>query len=536
MAININQELNILLVDDRPENLFSLEKVLEDERLNLRFLKAQSGTEALKIALKEELALIMLDVQMPGMDGYEVARILKESNKTRNIPIIFVTAINYETSYVVKGYEFGAVDYLFKPLDPQITRAKVISFLQIYIQQKELESKNDELEQLGLLVNLTTDMMYIYDPYKEVFTYINPAVERFTGGSLEDLNSGTDKSHVIGTELRDILKHPRDTKQVIQNYEQQHINEDMGSCWISWSCIFNKGKWYAVGRNVTARKETEDKLASANAELERKIEERTAEISKTNKELKYEVERRAYAEEHLRIYNEMLVEKNKELDNFVYTASHDLKLPIANLEGLHKTLKEEISEGSDQVEDVIEMIDHSITQLKETVNDLLKAIRQQKERLEEPDRFDCKEVIEEIKFSIKELIEGAAAQIEVDIERCEELQLSKSDFRSIVYNLMSNAIKYRSPKRIPEVQVKMYETDEHYVLKVTDNGLGIPEDQQQKLFSIFKRVYSHVEGSGIGLFIVKKAVEKYNGYISVESEVDKGTEFKIFFNKTKAAK
>ncbi|MBO9698651.1 MAG: hybrid sensor histidine kinase/response regulator [Sporocytophaga sp.] len=529
MAINSNQELNILLVDDRPENLFSLEKVLEDERLNLKFFKAESGTEALKIALKEELALIMLDVQMPGMDGYEVAKILKESSKTRNIPVIFVTAINYETSYVVKGYEFGAIDYLFKPLDPQITRAKVVSFLQIYIQQKELEYKNDELEHLGLLVNLTTDLMYIYEPQKETFIHINPAVERFTGRTLEELNSDNHQNSIIDGELMELFKNPKDSKQVIQNYEQQHN----GNCWISWSFTLNKGKWYAVGRNITARKESEDKLASANAELEKKVQDRTAEISKTNKELKYEVDRRAYAEEHLRIYNEMLIEKNKELDNFVYTASHDLKLPIANLEGLIKTLKEEIAEDSDQVENVLSMLGHSVTQLKETVQDLLKVIQVQKERLEEPDNFDCKEVIEEIKFSIKELIEEAAAIIITDIQRCDELKLTKSDFRSIIYNLMSNAIKYRSPKRIPEVQVKMYETDEHFVIKVSDNGLGIPEDQQQKLFSIFKRVYSHVEGSGIGLFIVKKAVERYNGYISVESAVDKGTEFKIFFNKPK---
>lgn len=533
MAVNSNQELSILLVDDRPENLFSLEKVLEDERLNLKFFKAESGTDALKIALKEELALIMLDVQMPGMDGYEVAKILKESSKTRNIPVIFVTAINYETSYVVKGYEFGAVDYLFKPLDPQITRAKVVSFLQLYMQQKELEYKNDELEHLGLLVNVTTDMMYIYEPQKEIYIHINPAVEKFTGRNLEDLNSGNHENMIIDSELLNIFKNPKDTTQVIQNYEQLHTNKK-GKCWISWSFILNKGKWYAVGRNITARKESEDKLASANAELEKKVEDRTAEISKTNKELKYEVDRRAYAEEHLRIYNEMLVEKNKELDNFVYTASHDLKLPIANLEGLLKTLREEISEGSDQVDSVLQMLDHSVTQLKETVQDLLKVIQVQKERMEEPDNFDCKDVIEEIKFSIKELIEEAAAKVITDIQRCDELKLTKSDFRSIIYNLMSNAIKYRSPKRAPEVLVKMYETDEHFVIKVSDNGLGIPEDQQQKLFSIFKRVYSHVEGSGIGLFIVKKAVERYNGYISVESTVDQGTEFKIFFNKPKS--
>ncbi len=535
MAINSTQELNILLVDDRPENLFSLEKVLEDERLNLKFFTADSGTEALKIALKEELALIMLDVQMPDMDGYEVAKILKESSKTRNIPVIFVTAINYETSYVVKGYEFGAIDYLFKPLDPQITRAKVVSFLQLYSQQKELEYKNDELEHLGLLVNLTTDLMYIYEPQKETFIHINPAVERYTERSLEDLNSGEHENTIIDPELLNIFKNPSGPNQVIQNYEQQHTNKNNGNCWISWSFILNKGKWYAVGRNITARKNSEDKLALANAELEKKVQDRTAEISKTNKELKYEVDRRAYAEEHLRIYNEMLVEKNKELDNFVYTASHDLKLPIANLEGLIKTLKEEIAEGSDQVETVLNMLAHSVTQLKETVQDLLKVIQVQKERMEEPDNFDCKEVIEEIKFSIKELIKEAAAKVITDIQKCDELKLTKSDFRSIIYNLLSNAIKYRSPNRIPEVLVKMYETDEHFVIKVSDNGLGIPEDQQQKLFSIFKRVYSHVEGSGIGLFIVKKAVERYNGYITVDSAIDKGTEFKIFFNKPKSA-
>src|SRR6266852_5172888 len=114
---------NILIVDDRPENVFSLENMLSDTGRN--FFTANSGNEALKIAYKENLSLILLDVQMPEMDGFETAEYLKSNSKTKKVPIIFVTAINKETRYVMKGLEEGAIDYLFKPLNTEITRAKV---------------------------------------------------------------------------------------------------------------------------------------------------------------------------------------------------------------------------------------------------------------------------------------------------------------------------------------------------------------------------------------------------------------------------
>ncbi|HEX8547402.1 MAG TPA: response regulator, partial [Cytophagaceae bacterium] len=122
--------VNVLLVDDKKENLFALEKLLEDEE-EINFIKAESGYEALKIVLNSEIALILLDVQMPEMDGYEVAKLLKQNNRTKNIPIIFVTALNHEAQYVLEGYEKGAVDYLFKPLSPSLTRAKVKSFIKM---------------------------------------------------------------------------------------------------------------------------------------------------------------------------------------------------------------------------------------------------------------------------------------------------------------------------------------------------------------------------------------------------------------------
>lgn len=135
--------INILLVDDRPENLISLESILEQEGRNI--LKANSGEEALVMALEKEIAMILLDVQMPGMDGFEVARLLKENSHTKDIAIIFVTALSKDEKYSIQGYEEGAVDYLLKPLDTFVVQAKVNVFSKLYLQQRELKENNELL-------------------------------------------------------------------------------------------------------------------------------------------------------------------------------------------------------------------------------------------------------------------------------------------------------------------------------------------------------------------------------------------------------
>ena len=129
----------ILMVDDQPANLYSLEAILEEEDREL--LKAENGPDALKILLKEDISLVLLDVQMPGMDGFEVATLMRQRKDTQSIPIIFVTAISKEDKYVFKGYQVGAVDYLFKPLDSVVLQSKVNFFLQLDRQRKELQLK-----------------------------------------------------------------------------------------------------------------------------------------------------------------------------------------------------------------------------------------------------------------------------------------------------------------------------------------------------------------------------------------------------------
>ncbi len=144
----MKQEFTILLVDDREENLISLEDLLEAD--NRKFIKAKSGNAALKAVLKNDnIGLIMLDVQMPDMDGFEVAKLLKANPRTKDISIIFVTAISKDERYVLQGFEEGAVDYLYKPLDIQVTLAKVAVFEKLYFYQRELKQTAAELAKIN---------------------------------------------------------------------------------------------------------------------------------------------------------------------------------------------------------------------------------------------------------------------------------------------------------------------------------------------------------------------------------------------------
>ena len=143
-----NNRSKILVVDDRPENLLAIETALK--HVDAEIVKARSGNEALALMLRHELALVLLDVQMPEMDGFEVATLMRDNDNTKHIPIIFVTAISKDEAYVFKGYETGAVDYLFKPLNPDVLQAKVRVFLDMYRQKRELQIARREAEASNL--------------------------------------------------------------------------------------------------------------------------------------------------------------------------------------------------------------------------------------------------------------------------------------------------------------------------------------------------------------------------------------------------
>ena len=142
----MNPKASILLVDDKPEQLTALTAVLED--LDLEVVKALSGREALRHLLKGDFAVILLDVFMPGMDGYETASLIRERDQTARIPIIFLSAVNKETEHLIRGYSMGAVDYVFKPVDPVVLRSKVTVFVDLFAKTREIERKAEQEQSL----------------------------------------------------------------------------------------------------------------------------------------------------------------------------------------------------------------------------------------------------------------------------------------------------------------------------------------------------------------------------------------------------
>ncbi len=393
LQIDHENAVNILLVDDRPENLISLESLLKKEGENINYLLAHSGEEALKIAYKEELALILLDVQMPGMNGYEVATYLRNTTKTKFIPIIFVTAIDQDTSHEIEGFEAGAVDFLFKPLNPVIIKSKIANFVQFYLQKKELEKANN------FMLNL-------------------------------------------------------------------------------------------------------------NKELEDRVNARTEE----------------------------LVRINKDLDNFIYTASHDLKAPISNIEGLMNILKKKIDPESEAIKSkdilpIVSMINDSVIRFKNTLLDLteIAKVDSESKQLSDKVRLDFKQILDDVKVSINDLLVEYDAGIIEDFSEAPEVNFSKKNLRSIIYNLLSNAIRYSSPDRKPEIKISSFRQGGHTVLTIQDNGLGIKKEDQEKIFVMFKRLHNHVEGTGVGLAIVKRIIDNSGGRIELESTPGEGTTFKVYF-------
>lgn len=193
----MTQQPAILVVDDQHSNLVALEAVFDGEPVDL--VKASSGQEALKLLLQREFALVLLDVQMPDLDGFEVAEVMRSNARTENVPIIFLTAISKEQRYIFRGYETGAVDYLFKPIEPEILRSKVRVFLDLDRRTRSLRDSlrllQQERDHNQMLLRSLGEGLLGLTQSGNVF-YANPAAEQMLGKSLKEL---------VGARLSDIF-------------------------------------------------------------------------------------------------------------------------------------------------------------------------------------------------------------------------------------------------------------------------------------------------------------------------------------------
>jgi PAS domain S-box-containing protein len=246
------------------------------------------------------------------------------------------------------------------------------------------------------------------------------------------------------------------------------------------------------------------------------------------------LERVDQAQQMLRDNNEALTRVNVDLDNFIYTASHDLRAPITNIEGLLQALQSELPSPAlpspaTQVDFILNLMQDSVERFKRTIDHLTEVSKLQREHGPATEQVHLAEVVHDVLLDLAPIIEEADVQLTVEVTDCPAITFSQKNLRSVVYNLVSNAVKYRAPERPAHVQVEAHCTDQHIIFSVRDNGLGLSATNQQKLFGMFQRLHDHVEGSGIGLYMVKRMVENVGGRIEVESQLGVGSTFVVYF-------
>ncbi|WP_062542004.1 chemotaxis protein CheB [Rufibacter tibetensis] len=220
-----------------------------------------------------------------------------------------------------------------------------------------------------------------------------------------------------------------------------------------------------------------------------------------------------------------------DLDNFVYTASHDLKAPIHNIEALLRELQLELpneKSNLEEVQQIMNMMQGAIERFKKTIANLTEITKLQNDHSTDVTTVNLARLVQDVALDLEPMMKETNAQVQVEVSNCPEVSFSEKNLRSIVYNLMSNAVKYRSPERTPVINLLCEKEDNNVVLSVKDNGLGLTSEQQEHLFSMFQRFHDHVDGSGIGLYMVKKILNNAGGKIEVESQIGEGTTFKVY--------
>jgi signal transduction histidine kinase len=399
----------ILLVDDREDNLMSMETILEQD--GYRFVKANSGREVLKILLAEfDFALILMDVKMPNLNGFETASLIYEREKLKHIPIIFITANNYGEEYVFKGYRTGAVDYIYKPVNPELLRAKVSVFIDLHLKTHRLA-----LQEQNLIA---------------------------TNKNLE--------------------------------------------------------------REINERKISEKQVTELNQKLLENISQ--------------------------------LESANRELDLFAFMASHDLQAPLRKIKMFSDRLSMNYNgQLDDSANSYLARIQHECKRMQDLINDILEFSKISAEQESFSD-VNMGTLLNEVLTELESLI--AEKNATVLLEDLPVLKVNPVLMRPLFINLIGNALKYSSKEET--TVIKIYSnpnagdnrsSPRYHRIFVEDNGIGFDQKNADEIFKMFRRLHPNTEyeGTGIGLALCKRIVEKHQGFISARSKIGQGSLFTISF-------
>lgn len=497
--------VNILIVDDREENIVALEALLT--RDDIRIFSTTSPNEALKIAWDTHIAIALIDVQMPEMDGFELVEMLKSNPRTRDIMVIFVTAISKEAKYAVKGLGTGAIDYLYKPLDPYITSAKVDSFVHLARSQAEIRLKNEELQNYAIVVKNSADIICSVDAQNLRISNINPAVETIMGFKSPELLG---KSIIdLSVENQKILFRKKLGEIIKDNlnfsvFELQFETFDKRVIWVECRASYHNKIIFLNISDISPQKSYQEQLIKSkeNAEYSKKVKE-----------------------------------------TFLANMSHELRTPVNGIIGITSLLLR--TEVNEQQKNMLNLLETSSKSLLGVINDVLDISKI------EAGKFN----IVRTPNTIRELIQAAFDLLkfradESNIEFILEIEdnvpanlmVDSLRLNQILMNLLSNAIKFTERGYVKLKVSVLQKHNDKVKLKysVEDSGIGIPADRLSKIFESFEQAeedtVSKYGGTGLGLTIVKKLAELKGGELTVSSQLGKGSTFNFINWHTIAAK
>ncbi len=516
-APGLEVKANILLVDDRPDKLLALEAVLSG--LGQNVVQAHSGKEALRCLLKEEFAVILLDVSMPGMDGFETAALIRQRPATEHTPIIFVTAFGLSENYAARGYSLGAVDYLLTPVVPEVLRTKVSVFVELHRQKELLKRQAEQLRQFeearhqrelaevadrleaetrrNRFFVLAQDLLALTD-FGGRLLQVNPSWGRVMGYEAEDL-LGRGLAELAHPEdlpaLSEALERLKNSPEPFQ-FELRYQHKNGSYRWLRWSAapFESENLVYAFARDITARKEAEAQVLRLNGELQQRVA--------------------------------ALTEANRELEAFNYSIAHDLRTPLRSMTGFSKALLEDEAEKLSPLGlEYATRIARSAKYMDSLLLDLLAYSRLARAELP-PVRVVLEDPIQELLSLIEKDVRERGVKLEIASPLGAVIAHAPT-IKQIVSNLIGNSLKFTAPGRSPSIRIFTTPQPRFVRLWVEDNGIGIAPEHQEKIFGLFQRLHDSdsYPGTGIGLALVRKGAERMGGRAGVESVPGQGSRF-----------
>jgi signal transduction histidine kinase len=477
----------ILIVDDKPENIFSLKTILEMHSFPTD--TALSGEEALKKILRRSYALIILDVQMPGMDGFEVAEAISGYSKAKDIPILFLSAASTDKKFITKGYSSGGLDYITKPIDPDILLLKVKTFYRLYEQNRELNriqaSLRSEIEFRkkveGELQERAGELHSILESIPQI------AFTTSADGKIEFVNERW--LNYAPSKQAFPLTHPDDADLARQ-----------------WERTVASGK--ALDLEVRVRR--------VDAEEYRYHLLRATPIKEGDTITKW-----------VGTFTDIEDQKEavKRKDEFISIASHELKTPLTTIKAYVQLLDRSIG-AEDPSRMYVERTLVQVQKLDNLIVDLLDLSKIESGKL----KFNKKHfTFERVLSDAVEMIRQTYPAYTIVRKGTADVELFGDETRieQVIINYLTNAVKYSPDHKEVQIEAGVQPGGQVYV-RVKDYGIGIRKDQQTDIFSKFYRVEesaNRFQGLGIGLYICAEIIRRHEGQYGVESEPGQGSTF-----------